>query len=170
MHITTFIFAVDSGGQYLDGTTDVTRTFFYGDSPTDEQIEMYTRVLMGAIDLAKVVLPINTQERFLDILTRQYIFQKELNYRHGTGHGIGAYLKVHEGPTYVGFSNRKYPGKLKPNIFFSDEPGYYKEGEFGIRLETILRTIPANNSDESYGRPINILFNLPLYITLYSLF
>ena len=112
---------------------------------------MYTRVLMGAIDLAKVVLPINTQERFIDILTRQYIFEKDLNYKHGTGHGIGAYLKVHEGPTYVGFSTRKYPGKLKPNMFFSDEPGYYKEGEFGIRLETILRVVPTDNADETYG-------------------
>merc|ERR1739846_22607 len=111
---------IDSGGQYLDGTTDVTRTFFYGDIPTDEQIEMYTRVLMGQIDLAKSSVPIKIKEKFLDILARQYLFQKHLNYRHGTGHGIGAYLKVHEGPTYISSSNQvTYPGKLQPNIFFS---------------------------------------------------
>ena len=145
-------FIVDSGGQYLDGTTDVTRTFFYGDIPTDEQIEMYTRVLMGQIDLAKSSVPIKIKEKFLDILARQYLFQKHLNYRHGTGHGIGAYLKVHEGPTYVGSADRTYPGELRPNIFFSDEPGYYKEGEYGIRLENILRTVLANSSVETYGR------------------
>ena len=143
---------VDSGGQYLDGTTDVTRTFHYGDEATDEQIEMYTRVLMGHIDVAKTRIPVNTQERFLDILARQYIFQKNLNYRHGTGHGIGAYLKVHEGPTYISSSNQvTYPGKLQPNIFFSDEPGYYKEGEYGIRLENILRTVAVNSSDDHFG-------------------
>ena len=110
---------------------------------------------MGHIDLAKTTVPKNTQERFLDVLARQYIFQKALNYRHGTGHGIGAYLKVHEGPTYISSSNaQEYPGKLQPNIFFSDEPGYYKEGEYGIRLENILRTASANNSDQSYGNEL----------------
>ena len=153
MYCIYFIFKVDSGGQYLDGTTDVTRTFHYGDQVTVEQIEMYTRVLMGHIDVAKTIIPINTQERFLDILARQYIFQKNLNYRHGTGHGIGAYLKVHEGPTYISSSNQvTYPGKLQPNIFFSDEPGYYKEGEYGIRLENILRTVAVNSSDDQFGK------------------
>ena len=112
---------------------------------------MYTRVLMGQIDLANIILPTNTKEKYLDVLARQYIFQRNLNYRHGTGHGIGAYLKVHEGPTYISSAERKYPGTLRPNIFFSDEPGYYKEGEYGIRLENILRTIEANNSDLTYG-------------------
>ena len=148
MHI-VFLVKVDSGGQYLEGTTDVTRTFHYGDVATNEQIEMYTRVLMGHIDVAKITIPINTQERFLDILARQYIFQKKLNYRHGTGHGIGAYLKVHEGPTYKSSSNRvTYPGKLQTNIFFSDEPGYYKEGEYGLRLETILKVVKKEVEDE----------------------
>ena len=111
---------------------------------------------MGAIDLASAAMPLNTQEKFLDVLARRHIFEKGMNYKHGTGHGIGSYLKVHEGPTYLGMSDtRKYPSKLKPNMFFSDEPGYYKTGEFGIRLETILQVVKLNNSnnstDQNYG-------------------
>ena len=114
----------------------------------------YTRVLMGAIDLASAVVPANTQEKFMDVLARRHIFEKRMNYKHGTGHGIGSYLKVHEGPTYVGMSDsREYSSKLKPNMFFSDEPGYYKTGEFGIRLESILQVIgtSANHVDNNYG-------------------
>ena len=97
---TNGLFLVDSGGQYLDGTTDVTRTFHYG-KPTDHQIEMYTRVLMGAIDLASVIIPKNTQDGAIDLATRQHLFDKGLNFRHGTGHGIGAYGFIHESPVQV---------------------------------------------------------------------
>ena len=125
--------------------------------PTEYFLIRYTRVLMGQIDLASATLPANTEEKYIDILTRRYIFDKGLNFAHGTGHGIGSYLKVHEGPTYLGMRDRDYPSKLKPNMFFSDEPGYYKSGEFGIRLESILRVVPMENSNEdnAYGKIID---------------
>ena len=90
-------------------------------------------------------------------MTECFEFRKGLDYRHGTGHGIGSYLKVHEGPTYLGMRDRDYPSKLKPNMFFSDEPGYYKSGEFGIRLESILRVVPMEKSNENnaYGKIID---------------
>ncbi len=115
---------MDSGGQYLDGTTDVTRTFYYGSSPDPEIVRMYTLVLMGAIDLARSVVPANTEAGFVDLMTRNGLFQRGLDYRHGTGHGIGAYLKVHEGPILVRMSPGG--GKMQKNMFFSDEPGFYK--------------------------------------------
>ena len=90
------MFMVDSGGQYLDGTTDVTRTFHYGE-PTEDQVKRYTDVLMGAIELARIIVPENTQDTAVDLATRQFLFNKGLDYRHGTGHGIGAYLEVNGG-------------------------------------------------------------------------
>mgnify|MGYP001161585345 FL=1 len=147
------LFLVDSGGQYIDGTTDVTRTFHYG-NPTNHQIEMYTRVLMGAIDLASVIIPKNTQDGAIDLATRQHLFDKGLNFRHGTGHGIGAYLKVHEGPINVHMhsgSESRLTGSFAHNMFFSDEPGYYEDGNFGIRLETILRVVAINLTETTYG-------------------
>lgn len=145
------LFMVDSGGQYLDGTTDVTRTFHFG-TPTQEQVERYTDVLMGAVELARVVVPEDTLDTAIDLATRQFLFRNGLNYRHGTGHGIGAYLKVHEGPIRVAMSGSSQ-AKLKPDMFFSDEPGYYQDGEFGIRLETILRIVASNLSASSaYGK------------------
>jgi len=144
------LFLVDSGGQYLDGTTDVTRTFHYG-TPTAEQIARYTDVLRGAIQLASVQAPEGTLDTSVDYATRQFLYRHGLEYRHGTGHGIGAYLKVHEGPTRIAMKRDK-PAGLKPGIFFSDEPGYYKEGEFGIRLETILKVVPKEDvEDQGYG-------------------
>ena len=150
------LFLVDSGGQYYDGTTDVTRTFHYG-TPTAHQIEMYTRVLMGAMDLALVIIPKNTQDGAIDLATRQHLFDKGLNFRHGTGHGIGAYLKVHEGPINVHMHSGKegrLTGSFAHNMFFSDEPGFYEDGNFGIRLETILRVVDVNLTSEplaTYG-------------------
>jgi len=144
------LFMVDSGGQYLDGTTDVTRTFHYGE-PTEEQADRYTEVLMGAIELARIVVPEDTQDTAVDLATRQFLFNKGLDYRHGTGHGIGAYLEVHEGPILVRMSNSN-PGKFKVGMFFSDEPGYYKEGDFGLRLETILRVVEFEGEGDEYGK------------------
>merc|ERR1711915_802566 len=97
-------------------------------------------VLKGSIELARITVPIDTQDTAVDLATRQFLFNKGLDYRHGTGHGIGAYLEVHEGPILVRMKNSK-SGKFKPGMFFSDEPGYYKEGDFGLRLETILRVV-----------------------------
>ena len=140
---------VDSGGQYLEGTTDITRTFHYG-TPTDEMKQRYTEVLMGSVALASVVVPDKTLDTSVDLATRQFLFKQGLNYRHGTGHGIGAYLEVHEGPTLINMRG-SLPGKFTPGIFFSDEPGYYQEGDWGLRLETILQVVPAELQPGDYG-------------------
>ncbi|XP_070000806.1 uncharacterized protein [Penaeus vannamei] len=127
----TSLYLLDSGGQYKDGTTDVTRTMHYGE-PTPYQIETYTRVLMGAIDLAMLVVPEGTGDSDVDIVARRYLYEVGLDYRHGTGHGIGHFLNVHEA------SNEK----LLHDFFGSHEPGFYQDHEFGIRLETIMRVVP----------------------------
>ncbi|XP_029640756.1 xaa-Pro aminopeptidase 1 [Octopus sinensis] len=130
------IYLLDSGGQYLDGTTDVTRTFHFGE-PTRYERECYTRVLMGAIDLAQQKFIAGTPGYALDALARRHLWNVGLQYMHGTGHGIGAYLSVHEGPS--AFSNPPYHlTPLMVGMFLSDEPGFYEAGAFGIRLETIL--------------------------------
>jgi len=146
----TSMLLIDSGGQYLDGTTDVTRTLHFG-RPTQKQKEFYTRVLMGAIDLAMFVFPESVDDARIDVIARQPLYKAGLDYLHGTGHGIGSYLGVHEGPTQI----RVY-GKVghlfEENYFFSDEPGYYQENEFGIRLETILRVVRKSFKDEPSKR------------------
>lgn len=138
---TSDMYLLDSGGQYLDGTTDVTRTFHFGE-PTDFEKEAYTRVLMGAIDLALAVWPVGTYGRDIDAFARGPLWSAGLNYRHGTGHGIGAFLNVHEGPGRInlGYRSTHYESPLYPHMFFSDEPGYYEDGKFGVRLETIVMT------------------------------
>ena len=146
---TDSLYMVDSGGQYLEGTTDITRTFHYG-TPTDEMKQRYTEVLMGSVALASVVVPDKTLDTSVDLATRQFLFKQGLNYRHGTGHGIGAYLEVHEGPTLINMRG-SLPGKFTPGIFFSDEPGYYQEGDWGLRLETILQVVPAELQPGDYG-------------------
>jgi len=132
---TSSTYLLDSGGQYLDGTTDVTRTMHYG-QPTDFQREAYTRVLMGVIDLADLVINSQVRDVQLGVLARRHLWEVGLNYRHGTGHGIGSYLCIHEGPTLI--SPRGMGHDMEAGQFFSDEPGYYQDGEFGIRLESIL--------------------------------
>ena len=143
----------------MDGTTDVTRTFHYGD-PSDFEREVYTRVLMGSIDLARATFVDGTPDTRLDILARWNLFKVGLNYRHGTGHGIGAYGTVHESPIQVRIY-KKEEHELKVGQFFSDEPGIYIEDEFGIRLETILRVTPASDALENtygnQGRLIHLL-------------
>ena len=129
------LFLLDSGGQYLDGTTDVTRTFHFG-SPTEFEKEAYTRVLMGSIDLAKAVFKPGTTDSRMDILTRSPLYSVGLDYEHGTGHGIGSYGLVHESPTQVRIY-QKEEHELKVGMFFSDEPGVYIRDQFGIRLETV---------------------------------
>lgn len=140
---TDSLFLLDSGGQYLDGTTDVTRTFSYGE-PTEFMKEAYTRVLAGAIDLARATFPDGTPETRLDILARWNLMRVGLNYNHGTGHGIGAYGLVHESPTQVRiYKEEEHP--MRQGYFFSDEPGYYDAGNFGIRLETVLMAVNRDN-------------------------
>uniref|UniRef100_A0A803TB43 X-prolyl aminopeptidase 2 n=1 Tax=Anolis carolinensis TaxID=28377 RepID=A0A803TB43_ANOCA len=132
------MYLLDSGGQYLDGTTDITRTVQWGE-PTALQKEAYTRVLMGNIDLSRLVFPPRTSGRMVEVLARRPLWEVGLNYGHGTGHGIGNFLSVHEWP--VGFQSNNVP--LDKGMFTSIEPGYYLEGEFGIRLEDVALVVEA---------------------------
>ncbi|CAL1684335.1 unnamed protein product [Lasius platythorax] len=144
---TTSTLVIDSGGQYLDGTTDVTRTLHFG-VPTDEQKKAYTRVLIGSIELSSLIFPNDLTVNQLDAIARRPLWSTGYNYMHGTGHGIGHFSSVHESPIYVQYECRNSAAgcslKLKPGFFLSNEPGYYKEGDFGVRLENILEVIPAN--------------------------
>jgi len=126
---------LDSGGQYPDGTTDITRTIALG-TPTAEMKDRFTRVLKGHIALARAVFPEGTAGSQLDALARQYLWQEKLDYDHGTGHGVGSYLSVHEGPQ--GISKRSGGVALMPGMILSNEPGYYKAGEYGIRIENLV--------------------------------
>ncbi len=130
---------VDSGGQYLSGTTDITRTLFTG-SATAEQKDRYTRVLKGMIAISMARFPKGTSGAQIDILARQFLWQAGVTYNHGTGHGVGAYLGVHEGP--IGISPR-YASPLEAGHIVSNEPGYYKAGAFGIRIENLVHVIKS---------------------------
>jgi len=136
------IYLVDSGGQYLDGTTDITRTVAIG-MPSLEQRECYTRVLKGHIALATATFPKGTTGTQLDTLARQPLWEVGLDYDHGTGHGVGSYLGVHEGPQRI--SKAPSTVVLKKGMIISNEPGYYKAGEFGIRLENLVLVVPAES-------------------------
>ncbi len=126
---------IDCGAQYRDGTTDITRTLSIG-TPTDFQRECYTRVLQGHIAIAHARFPVGTTGHQLDALARYALWQTGLNYDHGTGHGVGSFLSVHEGPQSI--SPRVNDIALQPGMILSNEPGFYKPGEFGIRLENLV--------------------------------
>lgn len=128
------LFLVDSGAQYEDGTTDVTRTVAIG-SPTQEMRERFTLVLKGHIAISTVRFPKATAGAHLDAFARRALWQQGLDFDHGTGHGVGSYLSVHEGPQ--GLSKRSYV-PLEPGMIVSNEPGYYKAGQYGIRIENLL--------------------------------
>lgn len=128
------LFLVDSGAQYLDGTTDVTRTVHIGDA-SKEMAERYTLVLKGHIALSTARFPAGTTGTHLDILARHALWQAGLDYEHGTGHGVGVYLGVHEGPQRIAKPWNATP--LRPGMIVSNEPGYYKTGEYGIRIENL---------------------------------
>jgi Xaa-Pro aminopeptidase len=132
------LYLVDSGGQYLDGTTDVTRTVAIG-APSAEMRERFTRVLKGHIAIATARFPKGTTGSQLDTLARVALWQAGLDFDHGTGHGVGSYLGVHEGPQRIS----KVPNKvaLEPGMIVSNEPGYYKEGAYGIRIENLVAVI-----------------------------
>ncbi|KZV72786.1 Creatinase/aminopeptidase [Peniophora sp. CONT] len=135
----------DSGGQYLDGTCDTTRTVHLG-RPSDEMCEAFTRVLQGHIAIDTAVFPTKTTGRQLDVLARHKLWQDGLNYLHGTGHGFGSYLNVHEG--LHSFSNEV---ALVPGHVITNEPGYYKNGHFGIRLESALAVRAVRTKREHNG-------------------
>ena len=140
------VYLVDSGGQYLDGTTDITRTVAIGD-PGPEVRERFTRVLKGHIALDSVRFPDGTTGIQLDVLARQFLWQAGLDYDHGTGHGVGAFLSVHEGPQRIGNAGNQVP--LKPGMVVSNEPGYYRAGAYGMRCENlvVVRECDADSPD-----------------------
>jgi Xaa-Pro aminopeptidase len=137
------LYLVDSGGQYEDGTTDVTRVIPVGE-PTQEMRDRFTRVLKGHIAIATAVFPAGTTGGQIDAFARRPLWEVGCDYGHGTGHGVGAYLSVHEGPQRIAAPN--YPGggpaePLRAGMFLSNEPGYYKAGEFGIRIENLVLVV-----------------------------
>lgn len=149
------LYLIDSGGQYLDGTTDVTRVVPIG-APTAEMRDRFTRVLKGHIAIDTAVFPEGTMGAQIDAFARAPLWEAGLDFGHGTGHGIGAYLAVHEGPQRIAPPN--YPGgqslePLRAGMMLSNEPGYYKAGEYGIRIENLVlavpRTIPGADPDRA---------------------
>ena len=139
------LYLLDSGAQYLDGTTDVTRTVAIGE-PTPEMRDRFTRVLKGHIALALARFPKGTTGTQLDAFARHALWQKGLDYDHGTGHGVGSYLGVHEGPQRI--SKAPNSQALLPGMIVSNEPGYYKTGAYGIRIENLVVVQPAEGSTE----------------------
>jgi Xaa-Pro aminopeptidase len=133
------IYLIDSGGQYPDGTTDVTRTVIIG-TPTDEMRDRFTRVLKGMIAISVIRFPEGTTGTHLDALARAALWKAGLDFDHGTGHGIGSYLSVHEGPQRI---SKTGTSALKSGMIISNEPGYYKTGHFGIRIENLLLVTSA---------------------------
>ena len=137
------LYLIDSGGQYASGTTDVTRTVWTGPGiPSAALRERYTRVLKGHVALATLVFPHGATGAHLDGFARQALWQVGLDFDHGTGHGVGSYLSVHEGP--VSISKQARPVPLEAGMILSDEPGFYLPGEYGIRLENLLLVQPAD--------------------------
>ncbi len=137
------LYLVDSGGQYPDGTTDITRTVAIG-TPTDEMRDRFTRVLKGHIAIARALFPAGTRGSQLDSFARQYLWEAGLDYAHGTGHGVGSFLAVHEGPqriSPVGSSQSGGDEPLKAGMILSNEPGYYKTGAYGIRIENLVLVV-----------------------------
>jgi Xaa-Pro aminopeptidase len=143
------LFLVDSGAQYLDGTTDITRTIAIG-TPDAEMRDRFTRVLKGHIAIATARFPQGTSGSQLDSLARMPLWQIGLDYDHGTGHGVGSYLGVHDGPQRIS----KVPNQvsLRPGMVLSNEPGFYRTGHYGIRIENLVEVVespaPAGHEEE----------------------
>ncbi|MFA4994486.1 MAG: aminopeptidase P family protein [Bdellovibrionales bacterium] len=144
------LYLLDSGAQYLDGTTDVTRTIALG-SPSAEMCENFTRVLKGHIALAMIRFPEGTTGADLDVLARQHLWAVGRDYSHGTGHGVGCYLGVHEGPPGISKRNKT---PLKPGMVLSNEPGFYKEGRYGIRIENLFAVVEIVGMAEGRGKTL----------------
>ncbi|QDP19757.1 aminopeptidase P family protein [Sphingomonas xanthus] len=150
------LYLVDSGGQYRDGTTDITRTVPIG-QPTAEMIDRNTRVLQGHIAIATAIFPKGTRGSQLDSFARRPLWEAGCDYAHGTGHGVGAFLAVHEGPqriSPVGSSQSGGDEPLQPGMILSNEPGYYKDGEYGIRIENLVLVVErpvAGGDKETLG-------------------
>ena len=135
------VYLIDSGAQYKDGTTDVTRTMHFG-TPTAYEKECFTYVLKGHIAVSAAVFPTGTKGHLLDSFARSALWDSGLDYLHGTGHGVGSFLNVHEGPcgiSYKTFSDEP----LEAGMIVTDEPGYYEDGAFGIRIENVVLVVPV---------------------------
>jgi len=143
------ILLVDSGGQYLDGTTDITRTIAIG-RPSAIQKKDFTLVLKGTISLAMAQFPIGTKGAQLDILARKALWENGLNFGHGTGHGVGFCLNVHEGPQSISPSATDAKNIIEPGMLVSDEPAIYREGEYGIRIENLI--LCYENEETEFGK------------------
>jgi Xaa-Pro aminopeptidase len=140
---------IDSGAQYEDGTTDVTRTIAIGE-PTPEMRDRFTRVLRGHIAIARAVFPDGTTGAQIDSLARQFLWHAGIDFDHGTGHGVGSYLSVHEGPARI---SKLGSTALKRGMILSNEPGYYKADAFGIRIENLELVIETKI--EGAEKPMN---------------
>jgi Xaa-Pro aminopeptidase len=138
------IYLLDSGGQYWNGTTDITRTVHFG-VPTAAEQEAYTRVLLGNLDLERLIWPAasNLSGSDMDVLARRRLWEAGLDYNHSTGHGVGYFLNVHEGPHSI---SRQSKVALKPGMVVTNEPGYYEAGVFGIRIENVLLVVQHGHS------------------------
>ena len=132
------LYLTDSGAQYRDGTTDITRTIPIG-APTAEMRDRFTRVLKGHIAIAVARFPVGATGAQLDSFARNALWQAGLDYDHGTGHGVGSFLSVHEGPARI---SKLGTTPLEPGMFLSNEPGYYKVGAYGIRIENLVLVLP----------------------------
>ncbi len=141
------ILLIDSGGQYIEGTTDITRTYslYEGDTTPEEYLKDYALVLKGNIALAESIFPANTRGSVIDAFTRQFMWKAGINYGHGTGHGIGHFLNVHEGPQSIRMEEN--PVTIKPGMVMSDEPGIYKAGKYGIRVENMIHCVEKFHTD-----------------------
>jgi Xaa-Pro aminopeptidase len=147
---------IDSGAQYEDGTTDVTRTIAIG-APTEEMRDRFTRVLRGHIAIARAVFPDGTTGAQIDTLARQYLWQAGVDFEHGTGHGVGSYLSVHEGPARI---SKLGTTPLRRGMILSNEPGYYKTDGFGIRIENLELVIGTDIAGAE--KPVNAFETLTL--------
>lgn len=141
------LYLVDSGAQFQDGTTDITRTIAIGDVGSEEK-RFFTLVLKGMICLTLQHFPVGTRGMDIDVLARAALWQAGADYAHGTGHGVGSYLSVHEGPQSI---SRRGAQELKPGMILSNEPGYYREDAFGIRIENLIaigEAMPVDGGDK----------------------
>ena len=146
------VYLCDSGAQYFDGTTDTTRTLHFG-APTEMEIKAYTLVLKGVIALDRCVFPKGTTGFAIDAFARQHLWREGLDYRHGTGHGVGSFLNVHEGPIGIGTRSAYSEVSLSIGNVVSDEPGYYEDGNFGIRIENMIMAKEAHTNHKFGDKP-----------------
>lgn len=163
--VTGNLLLVDSGAQYLDGTTDITRTICLG-TPNDVQRRDFTLVMKGHIALARAVFPAGTTGTQLDVLARQFLWQAGLGYLHGTGHGIGHFLNVHEGPHRIALNYFATP--LMAGMVTSNEPGLYREGVHGIRCENVVVTVPAMDTEFGHFLRFETITLFPFDLALFD--